>query len=648
MKKFLGFLKKRKKLLIIIVILAVIIYFVAKVVISINDAMTMFGGMQNSASTEEVERTDIVNSVTATGKIIPVEKRTLSSTITGVKIKEINVKVGDQVYPGDLLCLLDGEDIQEQLSDAQTMLNADSDRVNVDIQSGNRNLSESITTRDIDAKRAEQDKSDAYGRFSSAADECQEAKDAYDSACDKTSDLKGKMDAAKRELEAASGANMIDDPMAIAAKEEAQRQQASASSDYSLRYNDLSAYVSGLISASTTGVVSTWSTNFPTVENGVMPGVSSIYTGTDADIIGIIDGHLQKLKEIQSQYAKATEDIAVAEASGKIDANAAKRASAEAAYQQAKVNYESALAKEESLKATYEAKAKTVESYYDSFNQTVRNSDDRKRADDSQVAASAERLQQSKDLAVSPTVNEKRTVSDLQEKIDSCEIRANIGGIVTSVDVIQGDYYVGGAILTIENTAEYEISAQIDEYEIAKVKEGQEVIIKTNGTGTQEFKGVVKSVAPHATESMGSNAVKYEVIVSVLDHCDDFKLDMTAKIEIISDKKDGVLAVPSEAIMEDDDGSFYVEVLDGGQTVDSSKMLTDPDSLTEEELEMIKSGQNTYQSHKVTVTKGIVGDYFTEISGEGIEEGVKVVIPNEGIMSDLDAYIEEAGATGGF
>lgn len=635
MKKFLGFLKKRKKLLIIIAILAVIIYFVAKVVISINDAMTMFGGMQNSASTEEVERTDIVNSVTATGKIIPVEKRTLSSTITGVKVKEINVKVGDQVYPGDLLCLLDGEDIQEQLSDAQTMLNADSDRVNVDIQSGNRNLSESITTRDIDAKRAEQDKSDAYGRFSSAADECQEAKDAYDSACDKTSDLKGKMDAAKRELEAAQNSS-------VAGLTDAEK--AAALDPYVQAFGRLESYIDSLDSTEKALVGTSWKATLdpanPDQINVTATSVSMIYNGDNIDVTSRISSSLSELGSCWSQYQSALNMGS--------EMKNAKITSAEAAYQQAKVNYESALAKEESLKATYEAKAKTVESYYDSFNQTVRNSDDRKRADDSQVAASAERLQQSKDLAVSSTVNEKRTVSDLQEKIDSCEIRANIGGIVTSVDVIQGDYYVGGAILTIENTAEYEISAQIDEYEIAKVKEGQEVIIKTNGTGTQEFKGVVKSVAPHATESMGSNAVKYEVIVSVLDHCDDFKLDMTAKIEIINDKKDGVLAVPSEAIMEDDDGSFYVEVLDGGQTVDSSKMLTDPDSLTEEELEMIKSGQNTYQSHKVTVTKGIVGDYFTEISGEGIEEGVKVVIPNEGIMSDLDAYIEEAGATGGF
>ena len=196
------------------------------------------------------------------------------------------------------------------------------------------------------------------------------------------------------------------------------------------------------------------------------------------------------------------------------------------------------------------------------------------------------------------------------------------------------------------------MKCQIDEYDISKIKEGQEVVIKTNGTGTLELKGTVKSIAPHATASTNlqgnSSGVKYEVRVNVLTPCEDLKLDMTAKIEIICEKSEGVLAVPTEAIQEDEDGNFFVEILDKGEPIDTSKMLTDPESISKEDTEKLQSGEKNYESHNVYITKGLEGDYYTEISGEGLEAGMRIVVPNNGAFSDISQYMDEAGAMGGF
>ena len=77
-------------------------------------------------------------------------------------------------------------------------------------------------------------------------------------------------------------------------------------------------------------------------------------------------------------------------------------------------------------------------------------------------------------------------------------------------------------------------------------------------------------------------------------------------------------------------------------------MLTDPESVSKEDAEKLQSGEKNYESHNVFITKGLTGDYYTEISGEGLEAGMRIVVPNNGAFSDISEYMDEAGAMGGF
>ncbi|MBO4844798.1 MAG: efflux RND transporter periplasmic adaptor subunit [Lachnospiraceae bacterium] len=654
MKKFFEFLKKHKKLIIIIAVVAVVAIIVVKIVSAVNNAKNLLAGMQSSASTEKIEQRDIVNSVTATGTIVAVENRTFSTSVTGIKIKNVNVEVGDEIKAGDILCVLDEEDLEKQLADAQTTLNADAGRSGIDVAASNRGLNEAIVNRDIAAKRAEEDKSSAYNNFSSAADECQEAKDAYDEASKKVDDAKSAMNSAKEALDRANS-------MGVAAMEQADQDKALTGyndeltrfKDYiSTRRAELAASSEAEKKAEATKLISdsdlstlldtAWDTDKKVYSSKISSvSASQIYNGDDADITSRVNTSISALSSGWTSYQSA------------LSASANQRdmtiAGAEAAYQTAKANYEAAKATEESKKSLYDSKVKNVESLYDQFNQTVRNADDSARNNESTVASRVDSVKNSKLSASTATLADKRNIDKIEEQLDGCIVSSSIGGIVTAVNVKEGDTYAGGAMVTIEDTSSYEVAAQIDEYDIAKIKVGQEVVIKTNGTGTLELEGKVKSIAPHATQNAaGTSGVKYEVRISVLTKNEDLKLDMTAKIEIICEKSENVLSVPKEAIQEDDDGNFFVEILDSGEPVDTSSMLTDPESVSKEDLEKVQNGEKTYQSHNVFVTKGLEGDYYCEISGEGLEADMRVVVPNNGAFSDISEYMDEAGAMGGF
>ena len=60
--------------------------------------------------------------------------------------------------------------------------------------------------------------------------------------------------------------------------------------------------------------------------------------------------------------------------------------------------------------------------------------------------------------------------------------------------------------------------------------------------------------------------------------------------------------------------------------VNKKAVFSDEDSDKKYVYEAEKQDENSYKLRKVEVTEGISGDQFTEISGEGLEEGDYIVL----------------------
>ncbi len=96
--------------------LLVIIYFVAK-------SMGLAGGSKGiEVNTDTVQKRDIIETVTASGKIYPVTQVAISAEISG-EIVDLNVKEGDKVKEGDLLMRINPDLYETQVEQAQAGLN---------------------------------------------------------------------------------------------------------------------------------------------------------------------------------------------------------------------------------------------------------------------------------------------------------------------------------------------------------------------------------------------------------------------------------------------------------------------------------------------------------------------------------------------
>lgn len=273
----------------------------------------------------------------------------------------------------------------------------------------------------------------------------------------------------------------------------------------------------------------------------------------------------------------------------------------------------------------------------------------------------------------------ERTLKQQQEKLDDYIVYAPISGIVTSVSAQEGNGYVNtsGGLMTIQAIDSYEITTQIDEYDINSVVEGQKVVIMTDATGDSELEGVVSFISPVTTSSSSSGSSgqtstsgnTYEVKIDILTDDARIKLGMSAKLNIILETHTNVLSVSYDAIEEDDNGQNYVMVVDekaknasandtqagtgiavegidgkptgapsGENKVDSDKkndsfikyLFTpkkDRKKVIEEAAGLSAAGKKVY------VTIGLEDDYYTEVISDELKEGENVILNTDSGVS---------------
>lgn len=619
-------LAKHKKAVILIVVIIVIVVVGMLVTSNMKKKREMLMESMNQTETAFLEKRTLVSSISATGTVKSVDSKEVSVALSNVEVESLPVSVGDAVEEGDVICIFDSEDIEQNLADAKASLTATTGKSKIDVSSAERSLAEAETTRNIEAERADQNVADAWNDYLESVTDLEEAEDDWDEAIATRNEKKGEYEYRQQRLEEAK------------TKMENAKASSGQSGTYETAFTDALATFKSYVEANTdimvyNGALDKIYLTSPDLQNLV---VGTDFVVTDTDKQQRVTNDLDSLKSLQTQYQNSV--------------------AADAAYQKALSEYQALEQEVASWKTKYEAAEKEVSSYesayeqaesasdskLDAYDQQVENQEDSTRNNASTVASKTDNLSTARYNASVSGTSDQQKVKDYEEQLSRCTVTAPMSGVVTAVNLEEGDLYNGTAIVTIEDTSAYEISTEIDEYEIGKIREGQKVVIKTNGTGDEELDGTVKSIAPRATA--GGTEVTYEVIVSIDTPNELLRMDMTAKLSIILENKENVLTVPYEAVREAEDGTYYIEVV-------KEDMDMQPED-GEPEKESDGAAGNTIRevkTERITVEKGIESDYYIEVIGEALTEGMEVVVPKtstEGMS--FQEMISNRGPMGGF
>lgn len=159
----------------------------------------------------------------------------------------------------------------------------------------------------------------------------------------------------------------------------------------------------------------------------------------------------------------------------------------------------------------------------------------------------------------------------------------------------------GTVLFNIADLSGYVVKAEINEFDIDRVRHGQDVYITRGRTGEYRYKGVVSKIAPLAVQRDGVRV--YPVEIRIDDQTEALRFGMTAAVEIITARSEDALVIPVTSLFADNRGEEYV---------------------------MVK--QSTGEFERRPVQRGINNVFFVEIVS-GLEEGEQVLSSAEQRMS---------------
>ena len=288
-----------------------------------------------------------------------------------------------------------------------------------------------------------------------------------------------------------------------------------------------------------------------------------------------------KIKSMQIEYDKVLSNIA----------------ELEEAYKQNKELYENGVITEEAFKNSEKSLSDAkigIESYNAVNGKIVRSEADKKR-----IEIQEQQLQLKK------------------EDLEKIYVKSPIDGTVTRVNVNIGRYAKdtenAAAMFIVENLEKLQMKVAVSEFDVGKIKLGQEAEIHSDILGNESAKGVVARISPTAEQKDNNNMDRViPVLIDITERPENLIAGVIASAKIKTDRVENVFAVPSGALIQDGE-EYKIYTLNEDNTI---------------------SG--------IPVEIGLETDLESEVTCDGLTEGMKIVVnPNEAFVEGMSVIPNE-------
>jgi HlyD family secretion protein len=305
------------------------------------------------------------------------------------------------------------------------------------------------------------------------------------------------------------------------------------------------------------------------------------------------------------------------------------------------VQFEGAVARNEALQASSQASLIQARTNRDQAKRALdRALEIRRSAPDLISSEAVEQAQQAYDVAVSTFLaNEaqveqsRAALKEARDNLSRTRLYAPMNGRVVRLAVEVGEVAVPGTfsketalLVTIADMATILAKVQVDETDVVRLASGDSVEVSIDAYPDTTFVGKVTKISNAAKLSQtaagaqtGANdrAVDFDVEITLTNPPADIRPDLSCTARIITDTRDGVLAVPIIALT----------VRDHERVPNESVPAPPEDSLRKrfkkretEGVFVVRDGIATFRPVRV----GIAGDEFFEVR-DGVREGETIV-----------------------
>lgn len=246
----------------------------------------------------------------------------------------------------------------------------------------------------------------------------------------------------------------------------------------------------------------------------------------------------------------------------------------------------------------------------------------------------------SKQSAYYNVASANATVTEAKDNLNRTTIYAPVDGTISKLDAELGERVVGTQqmtgteILRVANLNNMEVEVDVNENDIVKIDIGDEANIEVDAYLKKQFKGVVTSISNSASSDLTADQVtNFKVKVRILKESYEdltkgkpanyspFRPGMTATVDIITENRTNVIAVPiSAVVVKSDTTAVKKDVV--AEMEEKEKELKEGTTAKKHECVFVKSGDKAILK---PISTGIQDDTNIEVV-KGLKKGDEVIV----------------------
>lgn len=647
-------------------ILSITCGVLAVVVVGSYFALNRNNAVQAMVSTETLQQMDLQNTVSLSGVVESQSGRKVYSTLSYL-VEQVNVQVGDVVQQGDVLAQLKTDDLQMDIAQQQAAVNASKNQSAHQIEVSRKayenakenyenGLDSGALTAEQGVTSAEYGMEQAQQQLKAAKAAVYDAKENYRVTRDQLEGNVTDAEEALRDAEEALGDAQAAYNDAVAGQESAKKEAAALFEQKTADYKKAAeewAHLEGTYLAdietekvNVKDAKDALDNKYPTPPKEGEDGYADYIASDEFKAYQESEGKLRTAREtyvqqksnfqnIQQVYNQAQTDYQNQLASIASSASGAMSgvASAQSGVAAAEAQLDAAQdARNGASMAQLEQGVDSAKRGVDSAQlqkeiaqNQVSNAKDQREASNNAIQQQIDSLKDSlvgSQIAAQSTQSQEIAIQKMQNTLEDATITAPVSGVVTAVYAKVGEPG-NGLLFVVEDTQSLKINTKIKEYDVANIREGMPVVIKSDATGDQEISGTVTYIAPAAVKTEAGNTqtggndsnVEFEAEVQVNDPNCGLRIGMNTRLTVLLEEKQDVFGVPYDAVVEKADGSTVVYAA----------------------VEQQNSGKNSsYVVTEIPVTTGLETDFYIEISGGEVTPGMAVISNPQSVTPGME------------
>lgn len=671
-------MSKKKK------IIGVVCGVVAVAVVGGYLLLNQNSGASVMVSTETLQQMDLQNTVSLTGVVESETDRKVYSTLSYL-VESVNVQVGDVVQAGDVLAQLDTEQLEMDIAQQQAAVDASNSQSAHQIEVNRKAYENAVENYenglDSNAISAESGVNQAESSLTQAEYGVDSAQLQVDAAEAAVRDARENYRITRDQLN-----GNVDD--AREALDDAEDALAEAQAAYNSAVAEANSQVSGAQSALTAAsqalteaetewnqfqekhrqeyekAQTEWSTAKTAYEDAYIAYNKAVAEGKDESEILSLAGDMNKAEaaynaaqteydqvkaewepeqakyeaaqaayeDAQAAYATASSAASSVESSAYSGVASAQTgvASAEAQLDAARdarngstlTQLEQGIASANRSVDSAELQEDIAKAQQDAAEQSADTAKQQQAATENSIAQQIDTLKDNligSQIAAQSTKSQEIAIQSLQDTLADATITAPVSGVVTAVYAEEGQPG-NGLLFVIEDTDALKITTNIREYDVGNIEVGMPVVIRSDATGDKEISGTVTYIAPAANKTENGNTltaddstVEFEAEVQVNDADSGLRIGMNTRLTVLLEERSDVYGVPYDSVVEKADGSEVVYAVEPSSEKEGSYVVTE-----------------------VPVTTGLETDFYIEVSGDGITDGLSIVSDPQSVAPGME------------